>query len=127
MIPPRRRMSALGVWLAFLALWVQALLPVVHQPTGAMSGPFALGMSGSLCLAPGSAPVAPQDKAPSHKPPPCPVCQTLQILAAGFAPPAAAIPPPRFAGLAIADTRTDTGLFSRFRSRAQARAPPLST
>jgi hypothetical protein len=128
-IPPsRRRAAGAGVWLALLALWIQALLPAVHQPAGAMSGVFAFGMSGSLCLAPGSAPVVPQDKAPGHKTPPCPICQTFQILAAGFAPPAvAAIPLPRFAGLADTVTIYDTALPGHQRARPRARAPPLAT
>ena len=125
--PSPRRATDPGIWLALLALWIQALLPAVVQQTGAMSGPFVLGISGSLCLAPGSAPVVPQDRTPNHKPPSCPVCQTLQILAAGFAPPAAtAIPLPRFAGLAVAYTRIDTDFLRRYRSTAQARAPPVS-
>jgi hypothetical protein len=128
-IPPSRRCGArAGVWLALLALWIQALLPVVHQPTGAMSGAFGPGMSGSLCLAPGGAPAAPLDKAPHHKIPPCPICQTFQILAAGFVPPSAtAIPLPGFAGLVAAAISTDTALPGPLHFRPQARAPPLST
>jgi hypothetical protein len=127
-ILPRARAAGPGVWLAFLALWIQALLPAVHQPIGAMSGPFAFGVTGNLCLAPGSAPVTPQDKAPNHKLPPCPVCQTLQILAAGFAPPAAAaIPLPRFAGLASAVTHYDTAIARHRHTQQRARAPPLPT
>jgi hypothetical protein len=125
-IRSHRRASGPGIWLALLALWIQALLPAVHHPGTAMPGTITFAFAGSLCIAPGSAPAAPRDRAPEHKVPPCPVCQTLQILAAGFAPPAAiAIPIPRFAGLVADDFGTGNGLPGRYRSGAQARAPPL--
>jgi hypothetical protein len=125
-IRPHRRASGPGVWLALLALWVQALLPAIHHPGAAMPGTITSAIAGSLCMAPGSAPVSPRDRAPEHKLPPCPVCQTLQILGAGFAPPATvAIPIPRFAGLVADDFGPGTGLPGRFRSTAQARAPPF--
>ena len=125
--PSHRRAAGPAVWLAILAFWLQALLPAVHHPAGAMSGPFGFGVTGSLCLAQGNAPSAPHDKAPGHHAPPCPICQTFQTIAAGFAPAAATdIPRPRFAGLVSTPIGVDTArpLMPWFRPRA--RAPPLS-
>jgi hypothetical protein len=125
--PSHRPMPRLAVWLALLALWLQALLPAVHHPAGAMSGLFGFG-AGNLCTAPGSAPAAPQDKAPNHKPPPCPICQTFQILGAGFAPPAPiAIPLPHLRELAAHTILSITRIAERPRSRPRARAPPVPT
>lgn len=127
-MPSRRRAAGPGIWLALLALWVQALLPAVHHPASAMTGPFAFGIVSSLCLAPGNIPAGPQDKGPAHKLPPCPVCQTLQILAAGFAPAdAIAIPLPRYAGVAAPIAATHIVRPPRLHSKAQARAPPVLT
>jgi hypothetical protein len=118
-----KRAAGPAVWLALLALWLQALLPAIHHP-GSM---FMPGMSGKLCLAGGSAPAAPQDKAPDHKLPPCPICQSLQILAAGFVPPAKiAIPLPAFAGQVLLALSTAIFHVTRRIGAAQARGPPLS-
>jgi hypothetical protein len=119
----RKRAAGPAVWLALLALWLQALLPAIHHP-GSM---FMSGMSGSLCLAGGGAPAPPQDKAPNHKLPPCPICQSLQILAAGFVPPAKiAIPLPVIAGTVSLALSTAVFHVTRQVGAAQARGPPLS-
>jgi hypothetical protein len=118
----RKRAAGPAVWLALLALWLQALLPTIHHP-GSM---FMPGMSmGSLCLAGGSAPATPHDKDQDHKLPPCPICQSLQILAAGYVPPTAvAIPLQTVVGIATAIFAPSVFRPSRRIESAQARAPP---
>jgi hypothetical protein len=93
-----RRAGALRKGAAFLgalALLVQLWLPLLHQPGAAMAGQsqaytrMAAFYGGKLVLCAASAkdPSGGTAPAPSHKPPPCPTCLTLQGLES-FIPPA---------------------------------------
>ena len=74
--------------MAVFAILLQSLIPVLHHPAGmALAAVLAPTDIHNLCLAPGSAPVAP-DKAPARHPPACAICQAVHAVA-GFAPPAA--------------------------------------
>ncbi len=123
----RLSVARVGLWLALAALLLQVILPAVHYAGGVALDRVAFETAHSLCLAPGATPPAQPDKAPAHKPPPCPICQTFQLVGAGFVPPSAvAVPRPRQAQ-SIAHYAF-TSLVRRHPSRcnAQARAPPTS-
>jgi hypothetical protein len=122
-------MNRRAAWLAVFALFLQTLIPAGHHPAG-MALAATLGIDGpsNLCLAPGSAPVAPsdRDKAPHHQMPACAICQAVHAIG-GFAPPAApvvvlvrkaTVSRPTFQRVQLA--QQPVGEF------AQPRAPPLS-
>ena len=114
-------------WLALVAILLQTLVPIFHEaPRAAAELPFA-GLAGSLCLAPGSMPPGDSDKIPVHKLPPCAICQTAQLLAAGFVPPntPALVPPTAISGALLPLPRAAI-LISRSVARPSARAPPLT-
>ena len=127
----RRKHSAFrrASWLALVAILFQVLLPVLHHPAAAMLGSQRdMAGAGNLCLAPIGNPTAPtdSDKAPAHKLPPCPICQTFQMLGAGFVP-SSPIAFAAFAATAAAPVpAADTAINPRWiAAGARARAPPL--
>lgn len=78
-----RRIVVLGVWLGVLALLAQVLVPLAHR--AAMQGPGIVLCTpdGVVTVDPDGKPADPAKAAPKS----CPICQTLQGLAA-FVPPA---------------------------------------
>jgi hypothetical protein len=114
-------------WLAAVAILLQSVVPIVHRPTDATPTGWGPALA-SFCQASGNtAPLSPDDgKAPLHKMQPCGVCQTLQLLGAGFVPAAAPVllqPTAITGGYANAPA----GLCGSFQTAsAQARAPPLT-
>ncbi len=121
----RHKLSRVAVWLALLAVLVQALLPAFHHPAGmALAGEVTPTASHNMCLAPGGAPPEP-GKSPAHHMPPCPICQAVHAIG-GFAPPT---PPPVSAArfwriIAVAESRSLV-LRRWFGAGNQARAPPI--
>lgn len=126
----QRRHSAFrrASWLALFAILLQVVVPIVHQPGGAArAGPLSAA-GANLCSAPGNGPASPvgTDKSPTHKLPPCPICQTFQMLSGGFVPPS----PATFAAIDRAGSAPAPSAYTAIRRRwttanAQARAPPL--
>lgn len=140
-----------GAWVALFALWLQALLPLVHHPAGmAMMGvapmdmssmdmsamvmssgdmtPVSFGDPRNICLTPGTAPADPSDQAPGHKPPPpCPICQTFQMLHGGFIQPVqTTLVLPAVYRTAVAVPISADVPRQPIHSGARARAPPVS-
>jgi hypothetical protein len=121
-----------SAWLALFALLFQALLPLGHHPADMASMDMAqMDMpgygAGNLCMAPGTAPADPH-KDPAHKPPPCPICQTLQMLAGGFIPPSPiSLEPPKFTRLAADVPPAQNRHEQYIHLGARARAPPMRT
>jgi hypothetical protein len=122
----RWRMRA-GLWFAALALLLQTVLPAVHTAPAPGWDRAAFEGAHTLCLAPGAVPPAEHDKAPAHKLPPCPICQTFQMLGAGYAPPAVvAIQHPRGVGAVAHPVYVATCLPYRAPAGIGARGPPVS-
>ncbi len=113
-------------WIALLAILLQTLVPIFHEAPQAAASPFP-ALVGSLCLAPGSMPPTPgdSDKIPVHKLPPCAICQTVQLLSAGFAPPTMpAIVRPIARAVNTIPLPAAAILVSKTAARPSARAPP---
>jgi hypothetical protein len=127
---PLNKQMRPAAWLALFALLFQALLPLAHHPAGMASMDMAQmdmpGYSaGNLCMAPGTAPADPH-KDPAHKPPPCPICQTLQMLAGGFVPPSPIpLDLPPFTRLAAEIPPNADRHEQHIHLGARARAPPM--
>jgi hypothetical protein len=121
----RRSSARVGLWLALAALLLQVVLPAVHYAGGVAPDRVAFETAHSLCLAPGAVPPTQPDKAPVHKSLPCPICQTFQLLGAGFIPPSTvAIPLPQQAGSIVHHAFAALMQPRRRYGDAQARAPP---
>jgi hypothetical protein len=124
------RIHRRAAWLAVFALLLQSFIPVFHHPASmAFAGTLSPDVAKHLCLAPGSAPVAPsdQDKVPHHQIPACAICQAMHAIG-GFAPPAApAVALVRKA--AVARPAFQRAQFAQQRAGefAQPRGPPAST
>ena len=117
-------------WVAALAVILPILAPLMHQPAGmAFAQRATLDLAANMCVAPGN-PVAPPsdpDKAPAHKQPPCPICQTLQMLAGGYVPPSVIAAIPYGAAETVApSTENSHFLPRRVLGGHGARAPPRS-
>jgi hypothetical protein len=116
-------------WLAVFALLLQSLIPAFHHPASmAFAGTLAFGDVKDLCLASGSAPVAPgdHDKAPQHHVPDCPICQAVHAMG-GFPPPTAPVVAlPGEAGTGTPTVRTALLVRQRAFTLAQPRGPPAS-
>jgi len=114
-------------WLAAIAILLQTVVPLVHRPAEAASAGWAPALA-SFCQAAGStAPATPDDdKAPLHKLLPCGVCQSLQLLGAGFVPTAGVeLQPPAIASGDYA-TAPAVPCGAGQTTAPQARAPPFS-
>jgi len=125
----RHRAFRRASWLALFAILLQTLVPVPPPPANAARAGSASFEGANLCMAPGSIPAGPastDDKAPAHKAPPCAICQSVQMLAAGFVPSAAAsfgLPSdPGHARAAIPGPQVRERLAA---TGARARAPPV--
>ncbi|HTJ62610.1 MAG TPA: DUF2946 family protein [Alphaproteobacteria bacterium] len=123
----RLRRTRAGLWLAALALLLQTVMPAAHYGMGLGLDRAALKAEHALCLAPGEVPPAEHDKAPVHKLPPCPICQTFQMLGAGYAPPAEiAVEPPHGIDPVVHAVLASTNLQRRTPGGVSARGPPVS-
>lgn len=114
-----------GAWLALLALVLEALVPAVHRPAAAMAAQMA--DTANMCMAPIGPHGAPTDtdKLPARKSPPCPICQTLQMLSGGYLPPSAAGFLPDRAAHTVAHALPATSAPARRTAGGiQARGPP---
>jgi hypothetical protein len=111
------------VWLALLAVLLQAMAPLVPMDVAALPWPAAV-----LCHDPGPGdppahPAAPRDPE-SQQPPPCAICLTLHWIAADAPPAAPTLARPEFVAVVQvpAAAPSDRGFDIRYRPRI--RAPP---
>ena len=69
-----------AAWLALFGMFLQILLPLVHQPQ-ASAFPLNIRICSSFSRTHGA------DQSPVQKTPSCPICQTLHLLNTGFVSP----------------------------------------
>ncbi len=111
-----------AAWLAVLAVVLQMLVPLMHQPARVMLAGGVMRICSSLInQAPADA-----DKAPTHKLPPCPICQNLHMLGHGFVPPnTVVLAHVASGGETLALPALKPVVLLRVISNAQPRAPPI--
>jgi hypothetical protein len=120
-----------AVFLALLAMLAPLGVGIVHHPQ-AMAMPMRMDMPMSASMSmpmPGMRQKADSghaEKVP-HKMPPCPICQTLHMLAAGFITPDLPVfATPDFPSVAFSLSDSAFDLWPAHITPAQPRAPPLS-
>ncbi len=113
------RLYRATAWVALLAMLVPMFVMLAHQPAMAQAAVHICGAEQSN--------TGGHDKAPAHKLPACPVCQSLHLLGGGSVPPdAVAVAAVSFVAFAPVISVSDFVPASASTLLPPARAPPVS-